>query len=65
MTSEIVQGKAAWARLKKGSKSWDDWKTVGTTLLERRAIAMRARHHQPGRSRLFRRFQRVAHLQQV
>ena len=42
MTSEIVQGKAAWARLKKGSKSWDDWKTVGTTLLEGRAIAMRS-----------------------
>ena len=42
MTSEIVQGKAAWARLKKGSKSWDDWKTVGTTLLEGRAIAIRS-----------------------
>jgi hypothetical protein len=42
MTSETVQGKAAWARLKKGSKSWDDWKTVGTTLLEGRAVAMRS-----------------------
>ena len=41
MTSDIVQGKAAWARLKKGSKSWDDWKLVGAALLEGRAIAMR------------------------
>ena len=41
MTSDIVQSKAAWARLKKGSKSWDGWKLVGAALLEGRAIAMR------------------------
>ena len=41
MTSEIVQGKAAWARLKQGSRSWDDWVLVGHVLLEGRAIAMR------------------------
>jgi hypothetical protein len=41
MTSEIVQGKAAWARLKQGSKSWSDWIQVGRALLEGRAIAMR------------------------
>ena len=41
MTSEIVQGKAAWARLKRGSKSWSDWVQVGRALLEGRTIAMR------------------------
>ena len=42
MASEIVrQGQAAWRRLKRGSKSWDDWKAVGHALLEGRAIAMR------------------------
>ena len=41
MTSDIMQGKAAWARLKQGSKSWDDWKAVGAALLEGRAIAVR------------------------
>ena len=41
MTSEIVQGKAAWARLKQGSKSWSDWVLVGYALQEGRAIAMR------------------------
>ena len=51
MTSEIVQGKAAWARLKQGSRSWDDWVLVGHVLLEGR------RHLQPGRPGLFRRFQ--------
>jgi hypothetical protein len=25
MTSDIVAGKAAWARLKNGSKNWQDW----------------------------------------
>ena len=58
MTSEIVQGKAAWARLKQGSRSWDDWVLVGHVLLEGRAIAMRnAGTLQPGRPGLFRRFQ--------
>ena len=42
MASEIVrQGQAAWRRLKRSSKSWDDWKAVGHALLEGRAIAMR------------------------
>ena len=41
MTSDIMQGKAAWARLKQGSKSWSDWVLVGHALLEGRAIAMR------------------------
>jgi hypothetical protein len=42
MTSEIVAaGKAAWTRLKNGSKSWGDWVQVGHALLEGRAIAMR------------------------
>ena len=25
MTNDIVAGKAAWTRLKNGSKSWQDW----------------------------------------
>ena len=33
MRSDIVQGKAAWARLKKGSGNWDDWLLVGNALL--------------------------------
>jgi hypothetical protein len=41
MTSDIVAGKAAWGRLKQGSKSWADWVLVGHALLEGRAIAMR------------------------
>jgi hypothetical protein len=42
MTSEIVAaGKAAWTRLKNGSKSWGDWVQIGHALLEGRAIAMR------------------------
>ena len=41
MTSDIVPGKAAWGRLKQGSKSWADWVLVGHALLEGRAIAMR------------------------
>ena len=41
MASEIVrQGQAAWRRLKRGNKTWDDWKAVGRALLEGRAIAM-------------------------
>src|SRR5580692_4259636 len=41
MTSDIVAGKAAWTRLKNGSKNWQDWVQVGHALLEGRAIAMR------------------------
>src|ERR1700682_5186560 len=41
MMSDIAQGKAAWARLRQGSKSWDDWVLVGHALLEGRAIALR------------------------
>jgi hypothetical protein len=41
MTNDIVQGKAAWTRLKKGSGNWEDWKLVGAALLEGRSIAMR------------------------
>ena len=40
MMSDIVQGKATWARLRQGSKRWDDWVLVGHALLEGRAIAM-------------------------
>ena len=42
MASEIVsQGRAAWGRLKQGSRSWEDWKIVGAALLEGRVVAMR------------------------
>ncbi len=40
-SNTVQQGKAAWVRLKKGSRSWTDWKDVGQALLEGRAIAMR------------------------
>ena len=36
-----MQGRIAWARLRNGSKSWEDWKLVGVALMEGRAIAMR------------------------
>ena len=58
MTSEIVQGKAAWARLKQGSRSWDDWSTGRSRAAGRpRHRDAERGHHQPGRPRLFRRFQ--------
>ena len=42
MASETVrQGRAAWERLKRGSRDWSDWKIVGAALLEGRAITMR------------------------
>ena len=42
MASETVrQGRAAWERLKRGSRDWSDWKIVGAALLEVRAITMR------------------------
>jgi hypothetical protein len=49
MVSEIVrQGRTAWARLKRESRSrgrdqrtWGDWLLVGRALLEGREIAMR------------------------
>ena len=39
-TERIRQGKAAWARLKQDSRSWDDWVLLGYALLEGRRIAM-------------------------
>ena len=39
-TERIRQGKAAWARLKQDSRSWNDWILVGYALLEGRAIAI-------------------------
>ena len=39
-TERIRQGKAAWARLKQDSRSWNDWIVVGYALLEGRAIAI-------------------------
>jgi hypothetical protein len=39
-TEQIRQGKAAWARLKQDSRSWNDWVLVGYALLEGRAIAI-------------------------
>ena len=40
-TIDIMQGRIAWARLRNGSKSWQDWVLVGHALLEGRAIGMR------------------------
>ena len=58
MTSEIVQGKAAWARAEDGGRSWDDWVLVGHVLLEGRAIAIRnAGTPSPAGRGLFRRLQ--------
>ena len=39
-TERIRQGRAAWARLKQDSRSWNDWILVGYALLEGRAIAI-------------------------
>jgi hypothetical protein len=37
----VERGRAAWERLKKGGRDWEDWKEVGAALLDGRREAMR------------------------